>query len=101
MINSIVISATAAFIAVLCAALGAYALTRFHVPGATMIMFMVLGICMFPPVSRVSYLSMSGTRTFLIPRRHSLSGPQESSASAWRKRSLSARLPMVTRMNCP
>jgi multiple sugar transport system permease protein len=56
MINSIVISASAAFIAVLCAALGAYALTRFHVPGATVILFMIVGISMFPPVSLVSYL---------------------------------------------
>ncbi len=56
MVNSIVISAVAATISVFCAALGAYALTRFEVPGGGAIMLVILAISMFPPVSLVSYL---------------------------------------------
>ncbi len=56
MVNSIVISGIAAMIAVFCAALGAYALTRFDVPWGGAIMLLILAISMFPPVSLVSYL---------------------------------------------
>lgn len=56
MINSIVISAIAAVISVFSAALGAYALTRFQVPGGAVLMLIILSISMFPPVSLVSYL---------------------------------------------
>ncbi len=56
MINSMVVSAVAAVVAVFCAAMGAYALTRLKVPGGALIMFGILGISMFPPVSLVSYL---------------------------------------------
>ncbi|MFP4348861.1 MAG: carbohydrate ABC transporter permease [Thermodesulfobacteriota bacterium] len=62
MINSIVISAIAAVISVFCAALGAYALTRFQVPGGAVLMLIILSISMFPPVSLVSYLFKFMTR---------------------------------------
>jgi multiple sugar transport system permease protein len=56
LINSIVISGTSAVVSVFIAALGAYALTRLNIPGGRLILLIVLGISMFPPVSLISYL---------------------------------------------
>ncbi|MFW6325075.1 MAG: carbohydrate ABC transporter permease [Desulfovibrionales bacterium] len=55
-VNSIVISAVSASVTVGIASFAAYALTRLHLPAGRMIMFLILGISMFPPVSLVSYL---------------------------------------------
>lgn len=55
-VNSIVIAGVSAAASVLIAALCAYALTRLKMPAGRTILFIILGISMFPPVSLVSYL---------------------------------------------
>jgi multiple sugar transport system permease protein len=54
--NSLIISAASAVISVLIASLAAYAVTRLPVPGKIFLMFLILSVSMFPPVSLVSYL---------------------------------------------
>lgn len=54
--NSIMISGLSAAACVLIASLCAYALTRLNMPAGRPILFLILGISMFPPVSLVSYL---------------------------------------------
>jgi multiple sugar transport system permease protein len=54
--NSLIISAASAVISVLIASLAAYAVTRLPVPGTIFLMFLILSVSMFPPVSLVSYL---------------------------------------------
>ncbi len=56
LVNSVLVSGLSALISVLIAAPGAYALTRLPVPAARTIMFVVLGISMFPPISVIGYL---------------------------------------------
>jgi len=54
--NSLIISAASAVISVLIASLAAYAVTRLPVPGKIALMFLILSVSMFPPISIVSYL---------------------------------------------
>jgi multiple sugar transport system permease protein len=54
--NSLIISTASAVICVLIASLAAYAITRLPVPGRVFLMFLILAVSMFPPVSLVSYL---------------------------------------------
>lgn len=54
--NSLIVSAASAVISVLIASLAAYAVTRLPVPGKVALMFLILSVSMFPPVSLVSYL---------------------------------------------
>jgi multiple sugar transport system permease protein len=54
--NSIIVSAASAVISVFCASLAAYAVTRMRLPGKLAIMFVILALSMFPPVSLVGYL---------------------------------------------
>lgn len=54
--NSIIISAASAVISVFCAALAAYAVTRLPLSGKLPLMFFILALSMFPPVSLVGYL---------------------------------------------
>ena len=56
LLNSVVISALSSVGTVALAAPAAYAVSRLRLPGKTYILFGVLGITMFPPVSLVSYL---------------------------------------------
>jgi multiple sugar transport system permease protein len=56
LVNSIIISGLSALVSVFIAALGAYALTRLKMPAGRLIMLLVIGISMFPPVSLISYL---------------------------------------------
>jgi multiple sugar transport system permease protein len=56
LVNSIIISGLSALVSVFIAALGAYALTRLKMPAGRLIMLLVLGISMFPPISLISYL---------------------------------------------
>jgi multiple sugar transport system permease protein len=55
-INSIFIAGISAAASVLIASLCAYALTRLKMPAGRPILFIILGISMFPPVSLISYL---------------------------------------------
>ena len=54
--NSIIISAASAVISVFFAALAAYAVTRLPLSGKLPLMFFILALSMFPPVSLVGYL---------------------------------------------
>ncbi len=54
--NSLIIAAVSAVSSVFLAALAAYAITRLPLPGKAAVLFGVLGISMFPPVSLISYL---------------------------------------------
>ncbi|MBW2162943.1 MAG: carbohydrate ABC transporter permease [Deltaproteobacteria bacterium] len=54
--NRLIISIASAVICVFIASLAAYAITRLPVPGKVFLMFLVLAVSMFPPVSLVSYL---------------------------------------------
>ncbi len=54
--NSLIVSGVSATLAVLVASLAAYAMTRLPLPGKGLILFGVLAVSMFPPVSIVSYL---------------------------------------------
>jgi multiple sugar transport system permease protein len=54
--NSLIISAASAVISVLIASFAAYAVTRLRVAGKIALMFLILSVSMFPPVSLVSYL---------------------------------------------
>jgi len=62
LLNSVGISLLAALFSVAVAAPAAYALTRMHVPGAQILMFVVLSLSMFPAVSLVSSLFRFMTR---------------------------------------
>ena len=64
--NSLVISGVSAALAVLVASLAAYAMTRLPFPGKGLILFGVLAVSMFPPVSIVSYLFQAMNRLGLI-----------------------------------
>jgi len=55
-VNGLAVSGLSAVLAVALAAPAAYALTRLELPGRMPILFLVLSISMFPPVSLVSYL---------------------------------------------
>jgi multiple sugar transport system permease protein len=57
--NSLIVSAVSAAVAVLIAALAAYAFTRLALPGKGAILLCVLAVSLFPPVSLVSYLFKS------------------------------------------
>ena len=54
--NSIIISAASAVISVFFASLAAYAVTRLSLPGNLVLMFLILALSMFPPVSLVGFL---------------------------------------------
>lgn len=54
--NSLIVAAASATVAVLIAALAAYAFTRLRLPGKGAILLLVLAVSLFPPVSLVSYL---------------------------------------------
>jgi multiple sugar transport system permease protein len=54
--NSFVVSGVSAAICVFVASLAAYAITRTSLPGKAFLMFSILAISMFPPVSLVGYL---------------------------------------------
>ena len=54
--NSLIISAASAVVSVFIASLAAYAMTRLVLPAKAFLMFLVLAVSMFPPVSLVSYL---------------------------------------------
>ena len=54
--NSLIVSAASAVISVFVASLAAYAMTRLPVPGKIFLMFLILAVSMFPPVSLVSYI---------------------------------------------
>jgi multiple sugar transport system permease protein len=54
--NSIVIAGVSAAVCVLLACLAAYGLTRLDIPAGGLILFIVLGVSMFPPVSLIGYL---------------------------------------------
>jgi multiple sugar transport system permease protein len=56
LVNSICIAAIATFIAILLAALAAYALSRLDFPGKTLILSGSLAVAMFPPISIVGSL---------------------------------------------
>ena len=64
--NSLVVSGVSAAVAVLIASLAAYAMTRLPLPGKGLILFGVLAVSMFPPVSIVSYLFQAMNRFGLI-----------------------------------
>lgn len=64
--NSLVVSAVSAALAVLVASLAAYAMTRLPLAGKGLILFGVLAVSMFPPVSIVSYLFQAMNRFGLI-----------------------------------
>ena len=64
--NSLVVSGVSAAVAVLVASLAAYAMTRLPLPGKGLILFGVLAVSMFPPVSIVSYLFQAMNRFGLI-----------------------------------
>jgi multiple sugar transport system permease protein len=55
-VNSIAVSGLSAVLAVALAAPAAYAVTRLELPGRMSILFLVLSVSMFPPVSLASYL---------------------------------------------
>ena len=55
-VNSIAVSGLSAVLAVVLAAPAAYAVTRLELPGRMSILFLVLSVSMFPPVSLASYL---------------------------------------------
>jgi multiple sugar transport system permease protein len=55
-VNGLAVSGLSAVLAVALAAPAAYALTRLELPGRMPILFLVLSVSMFPPVSLVSYL---------------------------------------------
>jgi multiple sugar transport system permease protein len=54
--NSIIVSAASAVISVFFASLAAYAVTRLSLPYKLPLMFLILALSMFPPVSLVGYL---------------------------------------------
>ncbi len=54
--NSLIISAASAIISIFIASLAAYAITRLVVPAKAFLIFLILAVAMFPPVSLVSYL---------------------------------------------
>ena len=54
--NSFVVSGISAAVCVFVASLAAYAITRTSLPGKAFLMFSILAISMFPPVSLVGYL---------------------------------------------
>jgi multiple sugar transport system permease protein len=56
LINSICIAAIATFIAIVLAAMAAYALSRLDFPGKTLILSGALAVAMFPPISIVGSL---------------------------------------------
>src|SRR5215218_782867 len=56
LVNSIGIAAIATFIAILLAAMAAYALSRLDFPGKTLILSGALAVAMFPPISIVGSL---------------------------------------------
>jgi multiple sugar transport system permease protein len=55
-VNSVAVSGLSAVLAVALAAPAAYAVTRLELPGRMSILFLVLSVSMFPPVSLASYL---------------------------------------------
>lgn len=55
-LNSIAVSGLSAILAVVLAAPAAYAVTRLELPGRRFLLYLVLSVSMFPPVSLVSYL---------------------------------------------
>lgn len=55
-VNGLAVSGLSAVLAVALAAPAAYALTRLELPGRMPLLFLVLSVSMFPPVSLVSYL---------------------------------------------
>ena len=54
--NSLIISLSSAFFAVLIASLAAYAITRLPLPGKIHLLFLVLAVSMFPQIGLVGYL---------------------------------------------
>lgn len=54
--NSLIVSFSSAFFAVLVACLAAYAFTRFNFPAKFQILFFILAVSMFPQISLVGYL---------------------------------------------
>jgi len=54
--NSLIVSATSAFITVFISALAAYAITRLGLRGKTFILLFILAISMFPQISLIGYL---------------------------------------------
>ncbi len=54
--NSFVVSGASAVVCVFVASLAAYAITRTSLPGKALLMFSILAMSMFPPVSLVGYL---------------------------------------------
>ena len=54
--NSLIVSATSAFITVFISALAAYAITRLELRGKTFILLFILAISMFPQISLIGYL---------------------------------------------
>ena len=56
LLNSFIISFTAAFLTTLFAALSAYSISRFSFPGRAVIPILLLGLSMFPQISIVGYL---------------------------------------------
>ncbi len=64
--NSLIVSGFSAAMCVAVAAPAAYAITRLDPPGKVFILFFVLGVSMFPPVSLVSFLFKLMTALGLI-----------------------------------
>lgn len=56
LVNSLIVSASSALIAILIASLAAYAVTRLDWPGKALVMFFVVAVSMFPQISLISYL---------------------------------------------
>lgn len=54
--NSLMVSAISAFLTVCLASPAAYAITRLNMPGKRFLLFLVLGVSMFPQISLMSYL---------------------------------------------
>ncbi len=56
LVNSLVVSASSALVAILIASLAAYAVTRLEWPGKAAVMLFVVAVSMFPQISLISYL---------------------------------------------
>ncbi len=73
-VNSVVVAGSATIVAMMLAALCAYALARLPVPGKGVVLGVILGISMFPQIAIVTPLFLVLRKLFLLDTYQGLSG---------------------------